>query len=484
MRRSLKISITISLILGVMIALSAIAHLSVVRPPENEFSPVRSSYNFGPTGTRALYQLLEESGFTVKRWRKSFDNLKTESEPGLLIVIDPQDAGKNLNDGDISYKNAREGVAIAEWIGRGGRLLFISRQTSPILPLDLNGDSIAIYPPDNAEKVSNPVTDLVDEQSNRFLGQPSAITRDLQQLVFSKLAARIGTVAANTSLPLSSSAININIKGQDSGQKTGKDKAVKDDDEADEEVTVTALYAPVFHLQDEKGALLADYAFEDGRVVILTDPFVVSNQGIRLGSNPTLVMNLIRDLAVDPATDENGGDVTVRQIYFDEYHHGFSTGNSLIFDYFRGTPVLLTALQLLLLGACLIFSLGRRFSRPLPLQTIDRHSPLEFVSSMASLQQAAEARDLAIENIYPQFRRELCLHLGLPVNAHNDAILATLRQQSREDFSLEIGRIMVECELAIRGEHLQDHQLVGLISRIRSAQRDFGSNKAGSPAPR
>jgi hypothetical protein len=74
-------------------------------------------------------------------------------------------------------------------------------------------------------------------------------------------------------------------------------------------------------------------------------------------------------------------------------------------------------LQGLLLTLLIAFSIGKRFARPLPLPQVDRHSPLEFVGSMANLQQVAQARDLALENIYPRFKASLCRRLGLSSRA-------------------------------------------------------------------
>jgi hypothetical protein len=49
----------------------------------------------------------------------------------------------------------------------------------------------------------------------------------------------------------------------------------------------------VVHLVDDQGALLIDFNYGSGRVAILTDPYIVSNGGIRLNDNLQLAINLL-----------------------------------------------------------------------------------------------------------------------------------------------------------------------------------------------
>ena len=71
MRRYLGIIVTIVIVLAVLVGLNALSFVKLEPPAENERKPLRSSYNAGPTGTRAFYQLLEESGYQVTRWREN-----------------------------------------------------------------------------------------------------------------------------------------------------------------------------------------------------------------------------------------------------------------------------------------------------------------------------------------------------------------------------------------------------------------------------
>ncbi|MDQ3180706.1 MAG: hypothetical protein M3Q33_09320, partial [Acidobacteriota bacterium] len=73
--------------------------------------------------------------------------------------------------------------------------------------------------------------------------------------------------------------------------------------------------------------------------------------------------------------------------------------------YSAGTPFVAIFLQFAVLVGLVLFSNSRRFARPLPENEPNRLSKLEYVSAMAELQQRTRAFDLAIENIYTDFRR-------------------------------------------------------------------------------
>src|SRR5262249_8604584 len=146
--------------------------------------------------------------------------------------------------------------------------------------------------------------------------------------------------------------------------------------------------------------------------------FVIANNGIARGGNLTLAMNILRSMG---APD--------RRILFDEFHHGYSNEGNPLVNYFRGTSALWLLLQGAGLSLLILYTYGRRFARPMPLPQVDRHSPLEFVSSMANLQQAARAHELALENIYPRFKAGLCRRLGLSARASRDEILAAARRR-------------------------------------------------------
>jgi Domain of unknown function (DUF4350) len=403
MRRPLGIIISVAIVLGVLAGLSALGSVELEREPEREYQPVRSSYNAGPTGTRAFYQLLDESGAPVARWRESFASLAAGGTEAALITVGPFPLGEGVPESETR--------ALREWVAAGGRALVISRW-----PREQFGDpAIEVARQGDSDDWGLPPERLVDERSDDLIAQPTGLARGLRGLAVSRLASR--------------------LRFRPAGDEKG---------------------APVVHLGDGDGAVLADFDYGRGRVIFLSDPFVVANNGIARGANLALALNLVGAL---------GGDG--RRILFDEYHHGHrGEGNALI-GYFRGTPAPWLLAQGLLLAALVGYSAGRRFARPLPLPREDRHSPLEFVGSMASLQQAAEARDLALENIYPRFKAKLTRALGVPARARPPEIAAALGRRRLDVAPAELLRTLEESEQALAGEPIDDHRLVALVATMR-----------------
>jgi hypothetical protein len=441
MRRYFGIIATVVLVLIVLIALNTAGTITLDRPPEDEFSPLRSSYNTGPTGTRAIYQLLEESGYDVARWRESYKELNragSQAKGASLIVIGPFPS-----DAQIEEQEARE---LQKWIANGGKLLVISR--SPQAQFQDEYLHAELPPPPKPDKGDEKNATAVEEKSDLLIAQPTALTRDVRGLVLSKWAAR--------------------LLFYPTAAQTTKEKALESDDEPSSPPDVPGTVAPaaqslgdlstpVVHLGDSKGAVLAEFEYGAGRILFLSDPFVVANNGIARGANLNLALNLM---------DALGGEK--QRIFFDEYHHGYRSQGNALMNYFRGTPVPWMFAQLLFVAVLIAYSYGKRFARPLPMPQADRHSPLEFVSSMASLQQSAQARDLALENIYPRFKTRLCRTLGLPATATPNVIIARLKRRVQNTESeTELLRVFSESERALQGERLDDQHLIELVAAMR-----------------
>ena len=195
----------------------------------------------------------------------------------------------------------------------------------------------------------------------------------------------------------------IKVFAQDKNAANKKDEEDSDfetilDEESEEPAPVeieakaqNTSRAPVVHLATTRAPLLVDYPHGQGMIVLLSDSYMVANNGIALKDNLQLAINL---LGGNPRSNSDG------VIAFDEFHQGRMTTSNAFVSYFAGTPVLAIAGQIVLLVILILWTRGRRFARPVPLVQVDRRSSLEFVASMAELQQRAHAYDLAIENVY------------------------------------------------------------------------------------
>jgi hypothetical protein len=408
--------------------MSAAGAIEFDRPVENEFAPNRSTYNSGQTGTRALYQLLEESGTPVARWRSHYSSLFTEGQGSILVIIGPFPSGQKISE--------EEAIVLQSWISTGGRALIISRS-----PIEQFGDpAIRAKAPEILPGRDATPEQYINEESDKLISQPTDLTRKVRGLALSDFASRMSF-----------------HNGADEAGVTVKADSPDDAGEEEEEVDpAPTLYAPVIHLGDKDGAALADFTYGKGRAIFLSDPFVVANNGIARGGNLTLAMNILHSMGAPE-----------RRILFDEFHHGYHTGGNPLVNYFRGTFVPWLILQGLGLSLLIVYTYSRRFARPLPLPQIPRHSPLEFVGSMANLQQAAQARELALENIYPRFKAGLCRRLGISSRASRDEIITGARRRRFHISEIELRQTLSDAEMTLAGEAIDDARLLSLVSRMR-----------------
>src|SRR5262247_3999589 len=427
MRRYFAGVVTIVLVIAVLVGMSAAGAIEFDRPVENESAPNRSTYNSGPTGTRALYQLLEESGTPVARWRSHYSSLYTEGKDSILVIIGPFPAGQKIFE--------EEAIVLQSWISTGGQALIISRS-----PIEQFGDpAIRAKAPGKFPASDTTPEQFIDQESDRLIAQPTELTRKVRGLAFSNFASRMSF-----------------HNGVDGAGRTAKADPPDDKGEEKEEYSAPALYAPVIHLGDKDGAALADFTYGEGRVIFLSDPFVVANNGIARGGNLTLAMNILSSMGAPE-----------RRILFDEFHHGYHSGGNPLVNYFRGTPAPWLLLQRLGFSLLIVYTYSRRFARPLPLPQVPRHSPLEFVGSMANLQQAAQARELALENIYPRFKAGLCRRLGLSSRASRDDIITGARRRRFPISEIELRQTLSDAEMTLAGEAIDDARLLTLVSRMR-----------------
>ncbi|MDQ2855357.1 MAG: hypothetical protein M3R68_03430, partial [Acidobacteriota bacterium] len=212
-------------------------------------------------------------------------------------------------------------------------------------------------------------------------------------------------------------------------------------------------------LNDSRGAVLVDFPHGAGRIIVLSDPYIVANGGIALEDNLQLALNTL------------GGNQGL--IGFDEYHQGRAATHNALATYFAGTPILALCGQLALVVLAIVWTRGRRFGRSLPLPHLDRRSSLEFVASMAELQQRSRALDLAIENIYSRTRRVLTRYAGVDYHSTRAEIAERVASRSSLD-RVELEALMRECEETINGAAINERRSLELVKRLRETEGALG----------
>jgi hypothetical protein len=166
-------------------------------------------------------------------------------------------------------------------------------------------------------------------------------------------------------------------------------------------------------------------------------------------------------------------------VAFDEYHQGYGSNENRFFQYFAGTPVISIFLQLAAIAGFVLYSQSRRFARPVPEPEPDRRTKLEYVAAMAELQQRTKAFDLAIENIYSEFRRRVCRLFGVDnTTAGRKQLAAMIAERIKAD-ATEIERLMLTCEDISHGERVRAVDALAAATRLRELEEQLGLTRNG-----
>ena len=242
-----------------------------------------------------------------------------------------------------------------------------------------------------------------------------------------------------------------------------------EDDEDDDDEYVTdgkATYnAPVVHVVGGQRNVVVDIRYGLGSIAFLSDPYLVSNTGVALVDNAQLAMN---------ALTAGGGLVA-----FDEYHQGYGSNQNRLIQYFAGTPVVAIFSQIALLAGLFFISKSRRFARPVPEPEPDRLTKLEYVAAMAELQHRTKAFDLAMENIYGEFRRRVSQLFGVDSRLTGRNTLASLIAERIKGDAHDIGELMQECEYISHGEPTSSKETLRLTARLREIESQLGMTRGG-----
>ena len=468
MKSRLLIFLLFLLLVAVFAALNAASYVRVEEEAETEFAPDRSVENTGGTGTRALFEYLRQRGDDVSRWGQPMSALAGPDAPASLVMVGPPRR-------DVERTEAH---TVLRWVAAGGRLVIIDRAPNPqLLPPTGRWHIIS-------ETVEYPGPDVLPHDAENMTrgvpllapAQPTVLTRHVREVTRSRFASRLYIYQASDPPPTRViGGLGPRVRVGRTPPPTPTPEAEEDfsgdvsedtppppapAEEAGKEPEPSAPIAHVLDGREGPGALLIDYAYGRGRIVVLSDPYVVSNAGVNRADNLFLAANVV-----------TGG--RKGRVAFDEYHHGYGETRNQLFAYFRGTPVLWMFAQGALVALALVWTSGRRFARPLPAPRPDRRSKLEFVSSMAELQHRARAYDLAVENIYQRTRRALARYAGLPASAAAAQIAERVAARSGRDRA-QIEALLRECEDSAAGAPLTARRALWLARHLRELERDLG----------
>ncbi|MBV9216411.1 MAG: DUF4350 domain-containing protein [Acidobacteria bacterium] len=442
MKQRLLIFFGLGLLLALLAGLNAASYVQKEKTPDREEKPNRSSYNSGPTGTQAFYTLLSETGRKVIRWQHAPADLlgNAGDRPSVFVVI-----------GQVRRQfTPNECTDLLRWVAEGGRLVLIDRfpdedliSTTSSWKINVQEDPLAL--PFNTDP--SEVVQMVGKTGAAKPVQPSIFSVGVNAIQPSQFASSI------TLSQISDPDQGKTIPTPDPRHARRLPNAV---------VSEPSTKAPAVHYSSGGKNLVVDAPFGSGTIVFVSDPYLVSNGGISLVDNAQLGINLV---------STNG------TIAFDEFHQGFGDGNQFV-QFFAGTPIIAIFFQAAALIAFVFYSQSRRFARPLPEQEPDRLSKLEYISAMSELQQRMRAFDLAMENLYHDFRRRACRLLGLDtMTTRYDELARAISDRTDLEFQPTFNTLF-KCEDIIHGEPTNKAEMLRLTAELRKIETKLGLHRA------
>lgn len=478
MKQKLLLLLALVAVAGILIGLNAAAYVQKETVPDTELSPNRSTYNAGVTGTRAFFELLHETGRSVTRWQQPPQDLLTAGigAPTTFVVIGP--VKREFSDD--------ESMRLLQWVANGNTLVLIDRKPPSDLFVTTANWSLSVTQNPRQSLLNTDPVDPADPlqmtstQPAAKPVQPTLLTRGVNAVQPSRFTswASFSPIKDYYSAPQTFQApANVPrsfYRAQAAPQMPPPiaiptptpvepaDEHIAQDTDTGESA---AMAAPVSHVSVEGRDLLVDVPYGSGRIIYLSDPFVVSNGGISMADNAQLAINIVTTTSGPTA--------------FDEYHHGYGRNNNRLLEYFSGTPVTAIFLQLAVLAGLIFYTKGRRFARPLPETEPDRLSKLEYVSAMAEMQLRTKAYDLAMENIFADFRRRATRSLGVDNYKTTRRELADLIAERTGRNADEVHDLLYMCEALSQGEETNRREVLDTAARLRELERELGLRRTG-----
>jgi hypothetical protein len=460
MRQRLTVLFLVFGIVLILVGLNALTYVQTQKEADSELKPNRSTYNSGATGTQAFFALLSETGRRPVRWQDSPDGLTTnKNKPDVFVMI-----GQMRRD-----ITENETTALMRWVSQGGKLVVIDREPPKELCATTSNWKLTISSDPAVELLSVDPADqgqMIDGAEAAKPVQPSIFTKNVSSVQPSRFAGSVTFERSERENSTSGDGSGLPVNARELERPTPEDSM--DTGSGNEDGSNgSAPLAPVVHVAGNQKNILVDVPYGSGRIIYLTDPFIVSNSGIGIVDNAQLALNIV----ASPAGT----------IAFDEYHQGYGSNANRLFQYFEGTPIIAIFVQALLLIGLVFISQSRRFARPVPEAEPDRLSKLEYIGAMAELQLRTRAYDLAIENIYTDFRRRATRALGLDNTSSSRSEISLAIADRLGIASSNVSMLMAQCEAIIQGEPTNKTATLELTAKLREMEEklNIGRGRRG-----
>ncbi|HUT75385.1 MAG TPA: DUF4350 domain-containing protein [Armatimonadota bacterium] len=392
---------------GLVIAILLLGHFVVRGAPPQSAAARRTTYSTAPDGMLAFFLTLRELGYDARRLHVPFGD-STLPRGASLVVAEP-----------LVPVTEREMAALKRWVAKGHTLV-------------LAGEDFA-----QRTTAAFPQADLLEEPPVTYArpAQPTYLAQGVKRLAV--CAYRRIAVPAR---PRSAAAGQADADRRWFAPRPG--------------ATEDALQAAIPVFADAEGTVVAYAHLGEGRVIFLSSPWSLSNEGIRRADDLIFAINA---LGARP-----GGAV-----YFDEYHQGY--GQNVAWGLIP-LPLKL-ALANLLVGILLVlYARGRRFGAPTPLDA-RRRERSEFLGTMTALLRAGHATRLAVRTALEHAVQGLRLETGLAPSAQYAELVRAV-SRINPDAAPRLESALRRCQTALDGRGtLSEAQAVALVRELDDAVR-------------
>lgn len=407
----------------------------------------RNSRSSTRVGHKALYLVLEELGFRVRRFERGVETLP--EEPAVLLAVEPGPA--------LFRERGRFAGGLVSWIEKGNAAL-VTLGPDPDRAAELDDDTGELGT--RAEQAIRLARDLRDQararaeksaepgekeragvhetagealDPNESWGSVNLLSLvDLEALDETRL-----DVDLTTPVPLTGT-LAASLEGTPELALTRPRVFVE----------LRSPDRPYERLASAGGRpLLIELTLGEGRLLLLSEPRMLQNVALSRAAHARLAVRAVERLAAHTGTD---------RILFEEFSHGGREAASVV-DLVFTTRARWVAMQLVfVLSIWLLFVVWRSRS-VVPFEAAPRRSRDEVIDAMASLFLRANDTRGAAERLVELTRRRLQAALPPGAESHLDSLVASRTGRAREEVQnlLDPGAVTSERALVQRAERLR-----------------------------
>ncbi len=208
-----------------------------------------------------------------------------------------------------------------------------------------------------------------------------------------------------------------------------------------------------------EGVMAMSFALGRGRVVVVSDPYPVTNKGIQEGDNVIFAANILRVLQPSRVIFDESGGVAAGDTALGAARPAVSK------------TVVVAGVQAALAILLLYVFWGRRFGRPVPLLQAETGPSARYVNTMANIYRQGRAREIVLESIFTGFWQDLTRALGVPGNIDEEKVINLCRQR-REMDSKGLGRILNSAGKLRQRDGISEAELFALVHDMENWRRE------------